>query len=627
MPSNHSARLEFDNLRWEIEQGIPQRTDPLIRRYFIQRAQLIRHEKHERSDYAFRRTLTPLQRQACNIVSRICAEEKRTQWMDEHDDLLDLKFPGGKMNEHDNLLSLPPRGEHYHPGMAFRLGRERIKTTTSWQILRKMPKGALLHSHFDAMIDVEWLIDQALATEGMAILADQSMFSPKAREKGSFRFQYSKQCLSNATSIWNESYSGKQLVPLQLMANTFPYGGLVGFRAWFKRRCTITLEESIDPKITSKAIWAKFVSCFPILDSILGYEPIFRASVQRVLRELMEDNIRWVDLRIAFVFEYRRENCEEPEIGYHEFFRAFAEEVQKFQATSEGHNFWGSRFIWTTIRSLGRREIIESMKQCISMKITYPELIAGFDVVGHEDMGRTLKDLIPECFWFKERCMENGIVIPFFFHAGECLGDGDDTDHNLYDAILLGTRRVGHGFSLYKHPKLVEMIKQKKVLVEVCPISNEVLRLTPSIKAHPAPALLSRGVDVALCNDDTAILGHSMNGLTDDFWQALQGWDNLGLEGLGALAGNSVRYAAFSPDQTTNQWIKDIEDGFYGQGVRASRLREWKSDWNKYCEWIVEEYAANYGGDAAKTAAEEEEEETATEEEEETTTEEGEEEN
>lgn len=230
------------------------------------------------------------------------------------------------------------------------------------------------------------------------------------------------------------------------------------------------------------------------------------------------------------------------------------------------------------------------------MKLAFPEIIAGYDLVGQEDMGRPLVDVTPELFWFKKRCLENGVDIPFFFHAGECLGDGDETDQNLFDAIVLGTRRIGHGFSLFKHPLLMDMVKTKKILVESCPISNEVLRLTSSIKAHPLPALLARGVPCALSNDDPAILGHRDNGVTHDFWQALQGWENLGLAGLGSLAENSVRWAAFE-DQTAKEWIKEIKDGVHGEGIRGSRLREWTTEWNKFCEWVVMEYAIEYGGD------------------------------
>lgn len=60
--------------------------------------------------------------------------------------------------------------------------------------------------------------------------------------------------------------------------------------------------------------------------------------------------------------------------------------------------------------------------------------------------------------------------------------------------------------------------------------------------------------------------------MTHDFWQALQGWENLGLAGLGSLAENSVRWAAYE-DQTAKDWIKDVKDGIHGDGMRGSRLR------------------------------------------------------
>lgn len=232
------------------------------------------------------------------------------------------------------------------------------------------------------------------------------------------------------------------------------------------------------------------------------------------------------------------------------------------------------------------------MKQCIAMKKLYPDLIAGYDLVGQEDLGRPLAELVPELFWFKKRCLEEGVDIPFFFHAGECLGDGDSTDENLFDAILLGTRRIGHGFSLYKHPLLIDMVKEKKILIESCPISNEILRLSASILSHPLPALLSRGVPCSLSNDDPALLGQSSNGMSHDFWQTLQGWDNLGLAGLGSLAENSVRWAAFD-DCSSKEWLHDIRMGAVGKGVRAERLQEWLGSWEKFCTWVVSEYGTD----------------------------------
>jgi adenosine deaminase CECR1 len=275
-------------------------------------------------------------------------------------------------------------------------------------------------------------------------------------------------------------------------------------------------------------------------------------------------------------------------------FQVMEEELELFKAKNPG--FWGFRTIWTTIRALPTRTIIEDMDFCIATKLAWPHLIAGYDLVGQEDLGRPLTSLLPELFWFRKQCAQEGVDVPFFFHAGECLGDGNATDHNLFDAVLLGTRRVGHGYSLYKHPLLIDMIKEKRILIESCPISNEVLRLCSSVMSHPLPALLARGVPCALCNDDPAMLGQDTAGMSHDFWQALQGWENLGLAGLGSLAENSVRWAAFQ-DQTPAEWIRDIREASLGAGIKAERLKQWQIDWEKFCLWIVTEYGDEFGDD------------------------------
>ncbi len=172
------------------------------------------------------------------------------------------------------------------------------------------------------------------------------------------------------------------------------------------------------------------------------------------------------------------------------------------------------------------------MHDCIRAKKMYPDTISGYDFVGPEDEGRTLHELTPLIMYFRQQCIEQNLTIPFFFHAGECLGSGDSTDHNLYDALLFNTRRIGHGFSLFKHPLLIDMVREKQILVESCPISNEVLRYSASILSHPLPALLNRGVKACLSNDDPALMGHGSGGVGCDFWQALQGWEDLGLAGL-----------------------------------------------------------------------------------------------
>ncbi|KAI4205161.1 MAG: hypothetical protein LQ346_001494 [Caloplaca aetnensis] len=570
---------DSDISEWETEEGVPQQTDPFIQKYYEGREALIDQEKAQRSDSAFRQSLTPLAAAACAIVSRIRAEEHQTIWTNDFADETSVN------------------GINHYPGMVFSLAKQRLEQSKTYQIVRRMPKGALLHAHMDAMIDSDFLVDQVLATEGMVIQASQALKTKELRKAAFVSFQYSKSPITPEASIWADNYQPGQFVPAIAAADSFE-GGRDAFKAWIVSRSTITPEESLNHHHGLDAVWEKFGSCFMILGSMLRYEPIFRASIQRLFRQLRADGLQWADFRMAFVAKYWREGHDRPEEGQEALFQAFGEELEKFQATEEGKGWWGCRFIWTTLRIYNKKDMVDHMKQCITIKKAFPHLVAGYDVVGQEDKGRTLADLTPELFWFKKKCIEEGVNIPFFFHAGECLGDGDETDHNLFDAILLGTRRIGHGFSLYKHPLLIELVKQKRILIESCPISNEVLRLTSSIKSHPLPALLARGVSVALCNDDPAVLGVGQNGLTHDFWQALQGWENLGLEGLGSLAENSVRYAAFL-DQDNKEWMKDIKDGKYGEGLRATRMREWITQWSEFCQWIIMEFA-DYASDAGE---------------------------
>ncbi|KAK7510351.1 adenosine deaminase family protein [Phyllosticta citriasiana] len=564
------ASAHGDDAAWHRAHGVPQLEDAFIQKYLDGRDKLVAEEKKQRSDRFFRESLSPTAFEACSIVDQIRFEEQQTLWTKDFEN------------------SLSDDGDVF-PGMMFSLAKDRMEKSKLWQIVHRMPKGALLHCHLEAMVELDWMLDEAFRLDGIHIWAEKALTTPADLVCTKFFFTYTKTAPSANQSMWSSSYTPETRIPLHAAANAFPNGGVQGFREWVKSRTMITSEEFLRHHYGVNDIWRKFSSCFPILASLVFYEPFFRAFIRRMFTNLRADGVRWVDIRSAFVYPWRKPECEHYEDDFYGMFEAFEQEVESFKASPEGKGFWGARFIWTTPRIFDKRKLVESMAKCITTKVRYPHLIGGYDVVGQEDLGRPLQDMIPELFWFKKRCAEEGVDVPFFFHAGECLGDGDSTDENLFDAVLLGTRRIGHGFSLYKHPLLIDMIKQKKILVESCPVSNEVLRLTGSILSHPLPALLARGVPVSLCNDDPSILGQGTSGMTHDFWQALQGWENLGLAGLGALAENSVRWANFE-DCSAADWLQDIKDGALGSGFRAKCLKEWMAEWERFCHWVVAEY-------------------------------------
>ncbi|KAG5297118.1 adenosine deaminase [Histoplasma ohiense] len=525
--------------------------------------------------------MSPAAAVACKIISAIRRRELREVWT--------------KDTEQDLACQ---SDEPLYPGMMFHLARERMEKTDLWKIIEKMPKGALLHIHLEAMIDLDLLCDLVLSLPNLYMSTSTPLVTAKDWETSPIHFQY----FSNPPgqpgkrSIpWEAGYTPMSFSPVQKLASVYPTGGIDGFRAWLKSRCTISPEPSSHHRGVDD-IWIQFQRTFQVVDSILYYEPVFRACMQQMLKELHEDGIRYVEFRLVFDFPYRRDRRDQPESDYEAFFQAFGEEIEKFKLSPEGKGFHGARMIWTTVRTLSNRLIAENMKDCISIKQKFPGLVAGYDIVGQEEKGRTLADLVPVLFWFKKKCVEAGVDIPFFFHAGEWVGDGDETDHNLFDAILLGARRIGHALTLHKHPLLIDLVKEKKILIECCPISNEVLRLTSSIMTHPLPALLARAVPVALCNDDPTLLGYVKSRLTHDFCQVLNGLENVGLAGLAMMAENSISWSCFE-DQNSSEWLRDIRAGLAGTGMKAASLRDWRIEFERFCQWVTLEFGSEVDED------------------------------
>ena len=115
---------------------------------------------------------------------------------------------------------------------------------------------------------------------------------------------------------------------------------------------------------------------------------------------------------------------------------------------------------------------------------------------------------------------------------------------NIIDALLLNTTRIGHGYSITKHPQALKLLKEKDIPIEVCPISNQVLGLVNDLRNHPASHLILQGYPIVIASDDVASWG--AHGLSDDFYEAFMGMSarNSDLKLLKKLVWNSIKYSA-----------------------------------------------------------------------------------
>lgn len=93
-------------------------------------------------------------------------------------------------------------------------------------------------------------------------------------------------------------------------------------------------------------------------------------------------------------------------------------------------------------------------------------------------------------------------------HAGESSGP-----QGVWDAVeLLGADRIDHGVRAIEDAALVGMLVDRQIPLGICPTSNLVLGIYPSIQAHPIERLRRSGVRVSVNTDDPALLGASLVG-------------------------------------------------------------------------------------------------------------------
>ncbi|KAB8222701.1 hypothetical protein BDV33DRAFT_55325 [Aspergillus novoparasiticus] len=563
--------MSSNDIDWELEEGIPQVDDPFIQQYLKGRTSLVLEEQKQRYDTNLRKALSPVAAKACEIVSKIRARDLTNSGLNE-----------GNPRQL-NTTSQTSRMSH--------LNRDEVQETELWRILQKMPKGSLLHAHMETMFDIDIVIEEAFKTPGIHIYAPKPLTTQRDYEEGIFYFRYSPpvQNSENRPTLWDPSYEPSILISLHKAAASFPDGGEAGFRDWLKKRCIFASEHSYHEH-GSDDMLNTYKTLSSVVNSLLSYEPILRSCLRWMFSRLADDGISYVEIRSLFTFPYIREGSSAPEEDYSAWCQAFQEELELFRSTEEGRTLCGARIVWTASRTLSNREISGSMINCILAKQDFPEVICGFDVIGQGDDARSLVDLVPILFWFRKQCAEEGVDIPFLFHVGEKLCEGKQTEHDLFDAILLGTRRLGPGESLYKHPLLLELIKEKKILVEVCPIVKGMTSRTDFTQDDPLSVLLSRGIPVSLSSYFPDLSERGLNSLTFEFWQALQGPDNLELPGLAMMVENSIRWSCYE-DQSTVEWLSDIREGILGEGIKAARLRDWYASFEKFYEWIALEFA------------------------------------
>ncbi|XP_050353355.1 adenosine deaminase 2-A-like [Nymphalis io] len=405
--------------------------------------------------------------------------------------------------------------QYYKFSRHFFTYKDDICLSKVYQIIKDMPKGAALHIHDMGILGPDYIMNLTYSDE-LYICFD----------KNNVKFKFSDKtpktpCKSNWQLI-NEARKSSNSTKFDMK-----------LRKYFTLR--VSNPDASYPSI--KESWEVFMKYFGRVIGILTYRPIWEQYFYDVLLKFKNDNVMYLEVRSVLPNLYELDGTLYAPLITAKTYRKTIEKFKK-----DHPDFIGAKLIYAPSRSVNRSQMDEYLRLAKAIKADVPDIFAGFDLVGQEDLGSPLIEFIPQLTAASKD-------LNYFFHAGETDWYGTLTDENLIDAILLGAKRIGHAYALSKHPLLMKEVIDKGIALEVNVISNTVLSLVRDVRNHPLSNFFAQGMPVVLSSDDPG--AWEADPLSDDFYVAFVGVASRlsDLRLLKQLAINSLTYSTLDADE------------------------------------------------------------------------------
>ncbi|KAG7303384.1 hypothetical protein JYU34_011879 [Plutella xylostella] len=411
--------------------------------------------------------------------------------------------------------------------------RNHIGKSPVYSIMKRMPKGAALHVHSSLMMDAEYM---------MQLTYEDDLYVCNSYGKMKLQFADGPPALPCPTSWRLLSEVRKEPADKERIDNILSKEFKMDYNA----------EDDINK------VWDRFQKAFRATKMLLLYRPVREKFFYDALKKFYDDNILYIEIRSGLDELYEKNGTVHDKLY---LARMYQKVASKF--ASEHPDFIGVKTILSVARKYNIKQVRDSLSDAVKLKEEMPDFIAGFDLVGQEDLGKPLADFIPALIEVKDK-------LDLYLHAGETNWFGTSSDENIVDAILLGTKRIGHGYALIKHPILMDAVRKREIAIEVNVISNVVLNLVEDVRNHPLASYLALGLPVVLSSDDPGVW--SADALSDDFYVTFMGVASrrADIRTLKQLALNSIRYSALS------------------DAGKSDALRLFNEKWDKFVDDLIE---------------------------------------
>ncbi|XP_018018332.1 adenosine deaminase 2 [Hyalella azteca] len=445
-----------------------------------------------------------------------------------------------KQQELDDALD----SSNYPPARNFLVSKPDIERSQVFSFIRSMPKGAVLHGHDTGLTSINFVVQNLTYWDGLYICYLD--YGPI------FKFSASPPSEGACPDAWS-------LVSTERAAASSPSD----FDAALYKNLTMGVDNPLEAYPDVDAAWVRFNQYFASMDGILSYRAAFEAYHTQTLTEMRDDGVTYLEFRGVLPLLHELDGtvltAQQTIAVYKNISDIFV---------SDNPEFFGARFIYGPPRGVSVEQVFAYVDLVKALKTEFPEYIAGFDLVGQEDPGPPLKDFIEPLLTLQD----SDPAIDVFYHAAETDWYGEDADENLFDALLLNATRIGHGYGILKHPALMQRARDTATPIEICPVSNQVLRLVEDLRNHPGVALAASGFPMVVSSDDPA--PWAALPLSHDFYEAFMalGGRHADLRFLKQLAINSINFSSLPAIQ------------------KASLLQLWTEQWSNFITSVIIKY-------------------------------------
>ncbi|XP_026333815.1 adenosine deaminase 2-like [Hyposmocoma kahamanoa] len=393
--------------------------------------------------------------------------------------------------------------------------RDEISNSKVYKIIKRMPKGGALHIHSTLMLGADYLLNLTYEDHLYTCYTDDV-----------FELQFSE--------VIPQRYCPVKWTLLSELRNASD--DVKAFDAAIKQHFTLYTKEQED----IDSVWKRFNKVYYAIKSLILYRPVREKFFYESLKRFYNDNVMYIEIRSGLHSLYELDGTQHERMYMVKLYQNI---TKKFR--EDYPDFIGIKLIVTKHRGSDIDQIRQALDFARQIKREVPEMFAGFDLVGQEDKGKPLVDFLPALLEAKEE-------MNFYFHGGETNWFGMATDENLIDAVLLGSKRIGHGYALTKHPTLMATMYKNDIAVEVNVISNAVLSLVRDVRNHPLAVYLALDFPVVLSSDDPGVWGAEP--LSHDFYISFVGVASrhADLRTLKQLALNSIKYSALDSNEKEN---------------------------------------------------------------------------